>query len=123
MLPTWASIGPGERRSLLLKESDALRAKAEAITEAMASEIGASAIWAGFNVSLAADMLVEAASLTTQIAGQLIPSNVPGSVAMAVRQPVGVVLGIAPWNALVVLDVRAIATPLACGNTVILKGS
>lgn len=89
----------------------------------MASEIGASAIWAGFNVSLAADMLVEAASLTTQIDGQLIPSNVPGSVAMAVRQPVGVVLGIAPWNAPVVLDVRAIATPLACGNTVILKGS
>lgn len=123
MLPAWASIGPGERRSLLLKASDALRAKAEAITEAMASEIGASAIWAGFNVSLAADMLVEAASLTTQIDGQLIPSNVPGSVAMAVRQPVGVVLGIAPWNAPVVLDVRAIATPLACGNTVILKGS
>jgi benzaldehyde dehydrogenase (NAD) len=34
-----------------------------------------------------------------------------------------VVLGIAPWNAPVILGVRAIATPLACGNTVILKGS
>lgn len=121
--PAWAAMGPGERRSLLLKASDALRAKAEAITAAMAAEIGASAIWAGFNVSLAADMLVEAASLTTQIDGQLIPSNVAGSVAMAVRQPAGVVLGIAPWNAPVVLGVRAIATPLACGNTVILKGS
>ena len=39
------------------------------------------------------------------------------------RQPAGVVLGIAPWNAPVILGVRAIATPLACGNTVILKGS
>ncbi|WP_297314130.1 aldehyde dehydrogenase family protein [Thauera sp.] len=47
----------------------------------------------------------------------------PGSVAMAVRQPAGVVLGIAPWNAPVILGVRALATPLACGNTVVLKGS
>ena len=42
--------------------------------------------------------------------------------AMGIRQPAGVVLGIAPWNAPVILGVRAIATPLACGNTVVLKG-
>jgi benzaldehyde dehydrogenase (NAD) len=42
---------------------------------------------------------------------------------MGIRQPAGVVLGIAPWNAPVILGVRAIATPLACGNTVVLKGS
>jgi benzaldehyde dehydrogenase (NAD) len=53
----------------------------------------------------------------------VIPSDVPGSLAMGIRQPAGVVLGIAPWNAPVILGVRAIATPLACGNTVILKGS
>jgi len=39
------------------------------------------------------------------------------------RQPVGVVLGMAPWNAPVILGVRAIAAPLACGNTVILRSS
>ena len=39
------------------------------------------------------------------------------------RQPVGVVLGIAPWNAPVILGIRAIAMPLACGNTVVLKAS
>ena len=42
---------------------------------------------------------------------------------MTVRQPAGVVLGIAPWNAPVILGVRAIAMPLACGNTVVLKAS
>jgi acyl-CoA reductase-like NAD-dependent aldehyde dehydrogenase len=52
----------------------------------------------------------------------VIPSDVPGSLAMGLRQPAGVVLGIAPWNAPIILGVRAIATPLACGNTVILKG-
>jgi acyl-CoA reductase-like NAD-dependent aldehyde dehydrogenase len=42
---------------------------------------------------------------------------------MAVRQPVGVVVGIAPWNAPVILATRAVATPLAYGNTVVLKAS
>ncbi|WP_042415405.1 aldehyde dehydrogenase [Comamonas aquatica] len=121
--PAWAAIGPGERRALLMRASQALAAKGEAIAAAMAAETGASGLWASFNVHLAADMLLEAAALTTQISGQIIPSNIPGSVAMAVRQPAGVVLGIAPWNAPVILAVRAIATPLACGNTVVLKGS
>ncbi len=121
--PAWSAMGPGERRGLLMKASQALAAKGEALAAAMAAETGASGLWAGFNVHLAADMLLEAAAITTQINGEVIPSNVPGSLAMAVRQPAGVVLGIAPWNAPVILAVRAIATPLACGNTVVLKGS
>ncbi|MBT9455024.1 MAG: aldehyde dehydrogenase [Burkholderiaceae bacterium] len=119
----WSQTGPGERRALLLKAADALEARTPQFTAAMAAETGASAMWAGFNVHLAAGMIREAASLTTQISGEVIPSDVPGLLAMGMRQPAGVVLGIAPWNAPVILGVRAIATPLACGNTVILKGS
>lgn len=121
--PAWSAMGPGQRRALLMKASVALQAKGESFAAAMAMETGASSLWAGFNVHLAADMLLEAAALTTQISGEVIPSDVPGSLALAVRQPAGVVLGIAPWNAPVILGVRAIATPLACGNTVVLKGS
>jgi benzaldehyde dehydrogenase (NAD) len=121
--PAWSEMGPGERRGLLLKAAAALEAKADAFAQAVAAETGGSAIWSGFNVHVAAGMLQEAASLTTQINGEIIPSNVPGSLAMAVRQAAGVVLGLAPWNAPVILGVRAIATPLACGNTVVLKGS
>jgi acyl-CoA reductase-like NAD-dependent aldehyde dehydrogenase/ABC-type branched-subunit amino acid transport system ATPase component len=120
---TWSQTGPGERRALLLKAADALEAKTPKFCKAVPAETGGTAMWAGFNVMLAAGMLREAASLTTQIAGEVIPSDVPGSLAMGVRQPAGVVLGIAPWNAPIILGVRAIATPLACGNTVILKGS
>lgn len=121
--PAWSQTGPGERRALLMKAAHALEAKGEAFAKAMAAETGASGLWAGFNVHLAAGMLLEAASLTTQIQGEVIPSDVPGSLAMALRQPAGVVLGIAPWNAPVILGVRAVAVPLACGNTVVLKGS
>ena len=47
--------------------------------------------------------------MTTQIGGEVIPSDKPGCLAMALREPVGVVLGIAPWNAPIILGVRAIA--------------
>lgn len=120
---TWSETGPSERRGLLLKAAERLEAKLPQFVEAVAAETGATGMWAGFNVMLAAGMIREAAALTTQIAGEVIPSDVPGSLAMGVRQPAGVVLGIAPWNAPIILGVRAIATPLACGNTVILKGS
>jgi benzaldehyde dehydrogenase (NAD) len=121
--PAWAATGPGERRRLLAKAADAIEARAADFTAAMAAETGSSPIWAGFNVHLAADMLREAAALATQVGGELVPSDVPGSLSLAVRQPAGVVLGIAPWNAPVILGVRAVATPLVCGNTVVLKGS
>ena len=61
--------------------------------------------------------------MTTAIAGEIIPSDTPGAIAMALREPVGVVLGLAPWSAPVILGVRAAAVPLACGDTVVLKGS
>jgi benzaldehyde dehydrogenase (NAD) len=120
---TWSDTGPSARRALLLKAAEKLEAKVPQFVEAVSSETGATGMWAGFNVMLAAGMIREAASLTTQVSGEVIPSDVPGSLAMALRVPAGVVLGIAPWNAPVILAVRAIATPLACGNTVVLKGS
>ncbi|WP_341911096.1 aldehyde dehydrogenase [Ferrovibrio terrae] len=121
--PAWSAMGPNERRALLNKAADAMAARTPDFIARMAAEIGATAGWAGFNVHLAAGMLREAAAMTTQIGGEVIPSDKPGCIAMAVRQPVGVILGIAPWNAPVILGTRALAMPLACGNTVVLKAS
>ncbi|MBX4957044.1 aldehyde dehydrogenase [Rhizobium lentis] len=121
--PAWAALGPNARRAILLKAADALAAKGDAVVAAMASEIGATVAWARFNVMLASSMLREAAALTTQVSGEVIPSDKPGCLSMAIREPAGVVLGIAPWNAPVILGVRAVATPLACGNSVVFKAS
>ena len=121
--PAWAALRPTERRALLNRAADRLLARAPEFTKAMALETGSSPMWAAFNCKLAAAMLQEAAAMTTQISGEIIPSDEPGRTAMAVRQPAGVCLGIAPWNAPVILGVRALAMPLACGNTVILKSA
>jgi acyl-CoA reductase-like NAD-dependent aldehyde dehydrogenase/ABC-type branched-subunit amino acid transport system ATPase component len=121
--PAWSQLGPSERRHRLNAAADILARRAGEFAALMVAETGATAGWAGFNVHLAEGMLREAAAMTTQVSGEVIPTDVPGNLAMAFRQPVGVVLGIAPWNAPVILGVRAVAMPLACGNTVVLKAS
>ncbi len=122
-LPAWAALGPTARRAKLSAAAAALEARADDFVSAMMAETGSTEGWARFNLALAAGMVREAAALTTQIGGEVIPSDKPGCIAMALREPAGVVLGIAPWNAPIILGVRAIAVPLACGNTVILKAS
>jgi acyl-CoA reductase-like NAD-dependent aldehyde dehydrogenase len=121
--PAWSVLAPSARRAKLMQAATLLDARAGDFVTAMAEETGATEGWARFNVYLAAGMLREAAASTTRIGGEVIPSDKPGLMAMALRQPVGAVLGIAPWNAPVILGVRAVAMPLACGNTVILKAS
>jgi acyl-CoA reductase-like NAD-dependent aldehyde dehydrogenase len=121
--PGWAALSPAERRARLQRAAVLLLERASEFIAEGGREIGGAAGWYGFNAKLASEMLGEAAAMTTQIGGEIIPSNVPGNLAMAVRQPAGVVLGIAPWNAPVILGVRALAMPLACGNTVVLKSS
>ncbi len=121
--PAWAALAPAARRGLLLKAADVLGSMMADFNTFQSGETGATAPWVGFNVGLADNILREAAGLVTQIAGETLPSEIPGCLSLSVRQPVGVVLGIAPWNAPIILAIRAIAAPLACGNTVILKAS
>jgi acyl-CoA reductase-like NAD-dependent aldehyde dehydrogenase len=122
-LAAWSALGPNARRAALNLAADMMTARADAFVDAMMSEVGATEGWARFNLKLAVEVVREAAALTTQIGGEVIPSDKPGCIALAVREPAGVVLGIAPWNAPIILGTRAIATPLACGNTVVLKAS
>jgi acyl-CoA reductase-like NAD-dependent aldehyde dehydrogenase len=122
-LRSWSARGPTARRDLLLKAAELLHERTEEIGDLMVRETGASASWAKFNTHLAYGMLREAASLTTQIKGEVIPADKPGCFSMAVRRPAGVVVSIAPWNAPIILAVRSFATALACGNTVVLKAS
>ena len=120
---TWSKTGPNERRAILTRAADIMAGKADDFTRLMMEETGSTAPWAGFNVMLASNILREAASMTTQITGEVIPSDKPGTLAMGVRQAAGVCLAIAPWNAPVILGTRAVAMALACGNTVVLKAS
>lgn len=119
----WSKTGPNQRRALLMKAAEVMESKVGAFIEAMISETGATGMWAGFNVKFAASIIREAASMVTQLGGEIIPSDKPNTLAMGMLKPKGVCLGIAPWNAPVILGTRAVAMAIACGNTVVLKSS
>jgi vanillin dehydrogenase len=120
----WSAISPSERGSLLQRASELLMERQAPIAALVTEETNGTLGWGMFNVQLGAGMLAYYAKHADATAEeQEIPSHIPGKRAKAVRQPVGVVVGIAPWNAPVILGVRAVAAPLAYGNTVVLKAS
>src|ERR1700735_1671746 len=119
----WSHSAPGDRRTILLKAADILSERGPEIARIVTEETGGVFGWGMFNVALASNMLREAAAQTYGLIGEVIPSDVPGKLAMGVRQPAGVVVAIAPWNAPVILSTRSVATPLASGNTVVLEAS
>ena len=119
----WSRSAPSMRREILNKAADLLMERQPEIAGIVTEETGGVFGWGMFNVQLAAGMLREAAAQAYGLVGEVIPSDVPGKLAMGVRAPAGVVVGIAPWNAPVILGTRALATPLAYANTVVLKAS
>ncbi|MEU1598756.1 aldehyde dehydrogenase family protein [Streptomyces sp. NPDC005708] len=119
----WAALAPFARRAIFLKAADLLDARGEQVAETMAHEAGATRPWAYFNVSLAANILREAAAAITAPRGEVLSAQEEGALGLAVREPLGVVAAFAPWNAPVILGVRAVAAPLAAGNTVVVKPS
>lgn len=121
--PNWSKTSAKTRADVLMKTADLIEARANDFVDAMAVETGGTETWARFNCTLAADIFRHAATLTNYQTECTRNGRDKSVTSHLIRQPVGVVLGIAPWNAPVVLGSRAIAIPLACGNTVVLKAS
>ena len=122
-LPGWAATPPTGRQRLLLRAADLVEERADQAAALMTAETGATGGWAMFNVGLAASIFREAAAAATRPIGEVLATDNPGALALAVRQPAGVVAAFAPWNAPIILGARAVATPLAVGNTVVMKAS
>jgi acyl-CoA reductase-like NAD-dependent aldehyde dehydrogenase len=120
---SWSVSGPSERRAVMLKAADIMEKRTPEFIETMMSEVGAAPLWAGFNAFLTTQLFREAAGLATQIQGETLPTDKPGTLSMTVRQAAGVVLSMAPWNGAGVLAARAIAYPIVCGNTVVFRAS
>jgi acyl-CoA reductase-like NAD-dependent aldehyde dehydrogenase len=121
--PAWSHSLPAERQALFLKAAEILEKKQMDIVTILAEETGCTFGFAMFQTMFTPGLLREAAAQTHQATGEIIPTNLPGAFNMAIRQPVGVVAGIGPWNAPLILSLRAICMPIAYGNTAVLKPS
>jgi aldehyde dehydrogenase (NAD+) len=121
--PAWSQTLPAERQALFLKAADILEKKRNEIVTILAEETGCTFGFAMFQTMFTPGLLREAAAQVHQVTGEIIPADLPGAFHMAIRQPVGVVAGIAPWNAPLILSLRSICLPIAYGNTAVLKPS
>ncbi|GAA0467982.1 aldehyde dehydrogenase [Paractinoplanes deccanensis] len=121
--PAWAALAPSERQLIFIRAADELARRGDEVLELLAAETGCGPYFGRVQLGFCLALLRQAAGLAHLPTGQVLPTDLPGSRALAVRRPVGVVAAIAPWNAALSLAGRAIAGPLALGNTVVLKPS
>src|ERR687897_1483953 len=120
--PAWSKAPPGERQRIFLKAADILESRTEEIASWLTRETGSTFGFAMFQLQFVPGLFRQAAALGYQPMGEIIPSDT-GAFAMGIRRPVGVVGAIAPWNAALILSARSFASPIAVGNTVVLKPS
>jgi acyl-CoA reductase-like NAD-dependent aldehyde dehydrogenase len=121
--PAWADMPPAGRQELFLRAADIVERRRDEIVALLAAETGCAGGFAGFQVLTATRLLRQAANWGYLPAGEIIRSDTPGTFAMALRRPLGVVAGISPWNGAQVLAWRTVVNPLAFGNTIVLKPS
>jgi acyl-CoA reductase-like NAD-dependent aldehyde dehydrogenase len=120
--PQWSQTPPAERQRIFLKAADILESRQEDVVTWLTRETGSTFGFAMFQLHFVPGLFRQAAALPYMPMGEVIPSDT-GAFSMGLRRPVGVVGAIAPWNAALILSARAIAAPLALGNTVVLKPS
>ena len=120
--PGWSQAPPAERQRIFLKAADLLEEREEEVGSWLTRETGATFGFAMFQLHFVPNLFRQAAALAYAPMGEIIPSDT-GAFAMGIRRPVGVVGAISPWNAALILSARAIAAPLALGNTVVHKPS
>ena len=121
--PGWADVPPAEKQTLFLRAADIVERRTDEIIKLLAAETGCAAAFAGFQMLTAVRLLRQASNWAYLPAGEVIRSDTPGTFALALRRPLGVVAGISPWNGAQVLAWRTVVNPLAFGNTVVLKPS
>lgn len=125
----WSTMRPGEREKLILRLAELIEREGQALAEVEAIESGRTLMNArAFDVDFPADCLRYMAGWATKITGQTLgisPSYAPGLdfFAYTLRQPVGVVAGIIPWNVPLCQAVWKVAPALASGCTIVLKPS
>jgi acyl-CoA reductase-like NAD-dependent aldehyde dehydrogenase len=120
--PAWSQTPPAERQRIFLKAADVLEGRHDDIASWLTGETGCTFGFAMFQLHFVPGLFRQAAALGYMPRGEIIPSDT-GAFSMGVRRPLGVVGAIAPWNAALILSARALAAPLALGNTVVLKPS
>jgi vanillin dehydrogenase len=120
---SWARMIVSERAAILLRAADILATRVDEYREVLIDESGSTFGKSMFEVFYCIDLLRSAAGDARHIFGETLPHSMNGQVGMTIRQPLGVIGGIAPFNAPFLLAMKKVALALAAGNCFVLKPS
>lgn len=118
----WAATPHTQRAAYLLKAAEIVENRKQELIDALIDEGGA---WVGkamFETNYVVELFRAAAACVYQMTGEVVPSE-HGKVSMIMRQPLGVVSVVTPWNFPLLLSTTNFAFALAVGNTIVLKPS
>jgi len=121
--PAWSQTTPAERARLFFKAAEVVKRRRAEIAEILAIETGSTISFATFQQDLVAATIEQAAGWMYLPKGEVLESNLAGTHSIGVRRPLGVVASFTPWNGANVLSWRAVISPVAAGNTVVVKPS
>jgi acyl-CoA reductase-like NAD-dependent aldehyde dehydrogenase len=121
--PAWAALAPAEKAKLFYRAAEIVRRRSKEIAEILARETGSTIPFSTFQQESVAATLEQAANWVYLPKGEVLQSNVPNTHSVGVRRPLGVVASFTPWNGANILSWRAVLSPLAAGNTVVVKPS
>jgi acyl-CoA reductase-like NAD-dependent aldehyde dehydrogenase len=117
----WRAVNPIERGKVLYRAAVLVREQATDLTELIVAEMGKTRAEASGEVGKVAEFLEYYGGLCRLPFGELLPDARPGTWAQQVREPLGVVVLITPWNDPLLTPARKLAPALAAGNAVVLK--
>lgn len=118
---SWGRSLAAERELILQRAADALENLRQEVVDLLIDEAGSTFGKAQFEVSFTVNMLRAVSGEARRIHGSVIPADVPGMMSIAIRRPLGVVAGIAPFNFPLILATKKVCLALAAGNTFVLK--
>lgn len=120
-LPAWRSMTAGERAELLRRWYQLIRENQEDLAVIMTREQGKPLPEARGEIAYAASFVDWFAAEGKRIYGEIIPPNSRDNRVLVLKQPVGVVAAITPWNFPAAMITRKVAPALAAGCTVVAK--
>jgi alpha-ketoglutaric semialdehyde dehydrogenase len=117
----WSRLTPVARGRILGKTSQILETRKSELAELLTREEGKTLVESLGEVQRAIDIFRFFGGLSFTIGGQTLPHELPGNLLYTVRQPLGVVGLITPWNFPIAIPAWKIAPALVSGNAVVIK--
>jgi alpha-ketoglutaric semialdehyde dehydrogenase len=119
----WRKVIPPERGKIVLRAARILEDRLEEVAALLTREQGKLLSESRAEVKRAIDIMEYAAGLGRRLGGQTLPAEAPGVFCYTLRQPIGPVALLTPWNFPVAIPCWKIAPALVCGDTVVFKPS